>query len=97
MAFPGLGYGSPKRFTLQLLSTILGGGVSSRLFQTVREQQGLCYSVYSYGASHRETGCFCIYTALNGDTEAKALETIRQVVRDFKQNGPTQEDRKSVV
>lgn len=92
LAFPGLGYGSPKRFALQLLSTILGGGVSSRLFQTVREQQGLCYSVYSYGASHRETGCFCIYTALNADTEEKALSTIRQVVRDFKQNGPTQEE-----
>lgn len=92
MAFPGLGYGSPKRFTLQLLSTILGGGVSSRLFQTVREQQGLCYSVYSYGASHRETGCFCIYTALNADTEEKALRTICQVVREFKEKGPTEEE-----
>lgn len=92
LAFPGLGYGSPKRFALQLLSTILGGGVSSRLFQTVREQQGLCYSVYSYGASHRETGCFCVYTALNADTEARALGTICQVIRDFQKDGPTEEE-----
>lgn len=92
LAFPGLGYAAPERFTMQLLSTILGGGVSSRLFQTVREQQGLCYSIYSYGASHRETGCFCVYTALNAGTEAKALGTISQVLRDFLQNGPTQEE-----
>lgn len=92
LAFPGLGYAAPERFTMQLLSTILGGGVSSRLFQTVREQQGLCYSIYSYGASHRETGCFCVYTALNAGTEAKALGTISQVLRDFLQSGPTQEE-----
>lgn len=92
LAFPGLGYGSPKRFSMQLLSMMLGGGVASRLFQTVREQQGLCYSIYSYGASYRETGCFCIYTALNADTEAKALGTISQVLRDFLQAGPTEEE-----
>lgn len=92
LAFPGLGYSSPKRFGMQLLSMILGGGVSSRLFQTVREQQGLCYSIYSYGASYRETGCFCIYTALNADTEARALGTISQVLRDFLAQGPTQEE-----
>ena len=80
LAFPGLDYNSPKRFALQLLSSILGGGVSSRLFQQVRERQGLCYTIYSYGAGHADTGVFCIYTALNKETEAKALATIRQVV-----------------
>ena len=63
LAFPGLDYNSPKRFALQLLSSILGGGVSSRLFQQVRERQGLCYTIYSYGAGHADTGVFCIYTA----------------------------------
>lgn len=92
LAFPGLDYNSPRRFALQLLSSILGGGVSSRLFQTVREQQGLCYSIYSYGAGHADTGLFCLYTALNRDTEAKALATIRQVVDQLRQEGPTQEE-----
>ena len=92
LAFPGLDYNSPKRFALQLLSAILGGGVSSRLFQQVREQQGLCYSIYSYGAGHAETGVFCIYTALNKETEAKALATIRRVIDDFLANGPTTEE-----
>lgn len=92
LAFPGLDYNSPRRFALQLLSSILGGGVSSRLFQTVREQQGLCYTIYSYGAGHADTGLLGIYTALNRDTEAKALATIRQVVDQLRQEGPTQEE-----
>ena len=92
LAFPGLDYNSPRRFALQLLSSILGGGVSSRLFQQVREQQGLCYSVYSYGAGHADTGLFCIYTALNRETETKALATIRQVVDQLRQEGPTHEE-----
>ena len=88
----GAGLQLPKRFALQLLSAILGGGVSSRLFQQVREQQGLCYSIYSYGAGHAETGVFCIYTALNKETEAKALATIRRVIDDFLAKGPTTEE-----
>ena len=66
--------------------------MSSRLFQQVREQQGLCYSIYSYGAGHADTGVFCIYTALNRDTEAKALATIRQVVDQLRDQGPTSEE-----
>lgn len=92
IAFPGLSFDSPRRFALQMLSTILGGGVSSRLFQQVREQQGLCYSVYSYGAGHADTGAFCIYTALNRQTETKALETICRVIREFQAEGPTDEE-----
>lgn len=92
LAFPGLTYNSPRRFALQLLSSILGGGVSSRLFQRVREQQGLCYSVYSYGAGHADTGVFCIYTALNKETEEQALGTICQVVREFVERGPSEEE-----
>lgn len=92
LAFPGLDHNSPRRFALQLLSSILGGGVSSRLFQQVREQQGLCYSIYSYGAGHADTGLFCVYTALNRETEDKALITIRQVVDQLRTEGPTDEE-----
>ena len=92
LAFPGLPYQSPRRFSLQLLSSILGGGMSSRLFQEVREKQGLCYSIYSYGAGHEDTGLFAVYTALNRETERQALETICRVVADFTQNGPSQEE-----
>ena len=66
--------------------------MSSRLFQRVREQQGLCYSVYSYGAGHADTGVFCVYTALNKETEAQAIQTICQVIREFLAQGPTDEE-----
>ena len=92
LAFPGLPYGSPKRFTLQLLSAMLGGGVSSRLWQQVREEQGLCYSIYSYGAGYAETGLFGIYTALSRETEAQALTTICNAVRTFTEHGVTAQE-----
>ena len=92
LAFPGLSYGDDRRFTLQLLSLILGGGMSSRLWQEVREKRGLCYSVYSYGAGHEDTGLFGIYTALNRETEQQALEAILSVVNDLVQDGVTGEE-----
>ena len=55
----GLPHEHPDRYTLVLLSTLLGGGMSSRLFQRVREQEGLAYSVYTYADSYRDTGLFC--------------------------------------
>lgn len=92
LAFPGLPYGDSRRFTLQILSFILGGGMSSRLWQEVREQRGLCYSIYTYGAGHEETGLFGIYTALGRETEREALQATLAVLEDFLQNGPTQEE-----
>ena len=90
LAFPGLPYGDERRFALQLLSSLLGGGMSSRLWQEVREKRGLCYSIYSYGAGHAETGLFAIYTALGRETEGEALRTIVREVRRFADEGVTQ-------
>ena len=92
LAFPGLSFSDPRRFTLQLLSSILGGGMSSRLFQQVRERKGLCYSIYSYGTCHDDAGYFGIYTALGKETERQALDTILSVIRDFNDHGVTQEE-----
>ena len=90
LAFPGLSFSDRRRFALQLLSSILGGGMSSRLFQQVREQRGLCYSIYSYGTCHDDTGYFGIYAALGRETEGQALDTILAVIRDFRDHGVTQ-------
>ena len=92
LAFPGLSFSDPRRFTLQLLSAILGGGMSSRLFQQVREQQGLCYSIYSYGTCHDDTGYFGVYTALGKETERQALDTMVQVIQELTCHGVTQEE-----
>jgi predicted Zn-dependent peptidase len=63
----------PDRYKLFLLSTILGGGMSSRLFQEVREKKGLAYSVYSYILSHADSGALVVYAGTEG---AKCLEVI---------------------
>ncbi|MCD8146987.1 MAG: insulinase family protein [Clostridiales bacterium] len=92
LSFPSIRADSPQRFTMQLLSSILGGGMSSRLFQEIREQRGLCYSIYAAGSCYADTGMFLLYTALNRDTEAQALTAIREVVRRFAEDGVTQEE-----
>ena len=92
LAFPALSQSDPRRFSLQLLSSVLGGGMSSRLFQEVREKRGLCYSVYSYGSAYSDIGVLALYTALNRETETRALEAISAVVRAFTQSGVTPEE-----
>lgn len=92
IAFPGVSVTDPNRYTLQLLSDILGGGMSSRLFQTVREERGLCYSIYTYGTSYTDTGLFSIYTALGHSTEAAAIRVILDEVRRFQDHGVTEEE-----
>ena len=73
LGFPGLETASGERFAMQLLSGILGGNASSRLFQTLREKHGLCYSVYSFTAGFEDTGLFAVAAATNRDTEAAQL------------------------
>lgn len=90
LAFPGLSFSDEGRFTLQLLSSILGGGMSSRLFQQVREKMGLCYAICCYGTCHEDAGYIGVYTALSRETEGQALETIRSVIEEFADRGPTQ-------
>ena len=92
LAFPGLPYGDSRRFALQLLSSILGSGMSSRLWQQVREQRGLCYSIYSYGAGHADTGLYAVYTALGRETEEAAIRTIVDTVKAFRDGGVTREE-----
>ena len=92
LAWPSLSYNSPDRYAQQVLSNILGGGMSSRLFQEVRETRGLCYSIYSFAAGHADAGLFGIYTALSREAEKTALPLIMQVIRSFLQNGPSQDE-----
>ena len=92
MAFPSISAADPRRFSLQLLSSILGGGMSSRLFQTVRERQGLCYNIYTYGSCYQDIGVFCISTAQCRDTEEQAITSIRREIDRFVAEGATQEE-----
>ena len=92
VAFPGLPVGHKDRYAMQLLSSILGGGMSSRLFQTVREDHGLCYSIYTFGSGYSDTGIFGIYSALSSETESKALELSVDVIEELLKNGVTPDE-----
>jgi len=76
----GLPITDPGRYSLSLLNTILGGNMSSRLFQQVREKRGLAYSVYSFVSSHVDTGMFGVYMGVD---PRKAKETTRLVLDEL--------------
>lgn len=92
IAFEGIKTGSVDKYALNVLNSILGGGMSSRLFQKVREENGLCYSISSFNMSSIETGVFLIYVATSKSTEEKAIKLIREVLVDFINNGITDEE-----
>ena len=88
LSFPGVSLMDDERFAMNLLSSILGGGMSSRLFQNVRERNGLCYSIYTFTAPHLDTGLFSIYTGHGAETEQKALSLIIEELHRFCEDGP---------
>ena len=89
LGFPAVGYGDRDYYPSLLLSTLLGGGMSSRLFQEIREKRGLVYSIYSFAAPFIDGGLFGIYAG-TGEDEAKelmpvTLAELRKVKRDVTQ------------
>ncbi len=77
LALQGVPQRDPELFSLQVFTSVLGGGMSSRLFQEVREKRGLCYSIYSFHMPYFDTGLFGLYA---GTDEADAPELMRVVV-----------------
>ncbi|KZM37909.1 peptidase M16 [Bartonella bacilliformis] len=78
LGFEGYPYHTQDFYTAQILSIILGGGMSSRLFQEIREKRGLCYSIYAFHWGFSDTGLFGIHTA----TGQRELETLFPVILD---------------
>ncbi|MDO4044992.1 M16 family metallopeptidase [Clavibacter michiganensis] len=81
LGVPGLAASDDRRPALAMLNSVLGGGMSSRLFQEVREKRGLAYSVYSFGASYSDAGVFGLYA---GCTAAKTEQVSRLMVEEFR-------------
>jgi len=74
---PGLSNADPRRFALAVASTILGGGMSSRLFQEIREKRGLAYNTYSFTSGYAEGGLFGAYAACAPSKVATVVELVR--------------------
>jgi predicted Zn-dependent peptidase len=81
LSHAGISITDPRRYAFSLLNTILGGNMSSRLFQEVREKRGLAYSVYSFISSHVDTGMFGVYI---GVAPKRARETIELVLAEIR-------------
>lgn len=92
IGYDGLNVGHEDIYTLICLNNILGGSMSSRLFQEVREQRGLAYSVFSYHSAYQDSGVVTIY----GGTGAKQLdvlfETIQETLQTLKKEGITEKE-----
>ena len=88
----GIAFGDGRRYAFALLDMLIGGGMSSRLFQKVREELGLAYSVQTFSSSYADTGAHGVYLASAPETAQEALDAVRDVLRDVAVNGLTEAD-----
>jgi predicted Zn-dependent peptidase len=80
------------RFGCYVLNTLLGGGMSSRLFQNIRERQGLAYAVFSELSPYRDTGCLSIYAGTSVESAKRVVESITKEFRQLKEDSVTAEE-----
>jgi predicted Zn-dependent peptidase len=80
LALPGVAQNDPGLYSLQMFNNVLGGGMSSRLFQEAREKRGLCYSIYSFHAPYTDVGMFGLYA---GTDAADTSELMRLIVDEI--------------
>jgi len=92
MGFPGLAHAAPERYAMFVLNDVIGGSMSSRLFQEVRERQGLVYSIHSGAQAFADTGLVYVYAATDAQNFAKVLKSILKELRDLKKTGVTTEE-----
>ena len=81
-----------QRFACYVLNTLLGGGMSSRLFQNIRERQGLAYSVFSELNPYRDSGCLSIYAGTSLESAGKVVASILKEFSDLKQHPVSEEE-----
>lgn len=89
MAFESPGYQSDQIYAAQIFSVLFGGGMSSRLFQEIREKRGLCYTIYAQAAAYAETGMMTIYAGTSGEDVADlatlSMDELKRATSDLTQ------------
>jgi predicted Zn-dependent peptidase len=86
LGFAAPNYRDPRIYQMQVLSSALGGGMSSRLFQEVREKRGLCYSVFSYGTSYEDVGQLGVYAATSPEHTPELIDVTADVMLSMGRN-----------
>ena len=92
LGFPGFALDEDGQYALFVLNNALGGSMSSRLFQSIREARGLAYSVYSYPSSYTETGYFALYAGTGEGTAEQVTALILEELEKLQKNGLTKEE-----
>ena len=92
MGTNGLARTDPDRFAFLIVNTALGGGMSSRLFQEIREKRGLAYTAYSYHAQYAETGLFSAYAGTTPSKATMVVRLMRQQIEAIRDGGLTEEE-----
>lgn len=92
LSLPGYEVGHDNMYAMVLLNNIVGGGMSSRLFQEVRETRGLAYSIYSYHSSNTDSGLFTIYAGVAPSQTSEVLSVTLDVLGEVQQHGITAEE-----
>lgn len=92
LGFPGFALDEDGQYALFVLNNALGGSMSSRLFQSIREARGLAYSVYSYPSSYTETGYFALYAGTGEGTAEQVTALILEELEKLRKNGLTKEE-----
>lgn len=82
----------PRRYALSLLNNLLGGGMSSRLFQNIRERQGLAYAIFSDTNLYRDSGMLSIYAGTSLETAERLIASVMEELRSLRENGATPEE-----
>jgi predicted Zn-dependent peptidase len=88
----GLPRMDPDRFAFLIVNTVLGGGMSSRLFQEIREKRGLAYTAYSYHSQYTEAGVFSAYAGTTPGKAAEVVALMRREIEDVRDGGITEEE-----
>ena len=89
---PSVARDDKRRFALSILSSALGGGMSSRLFQEIREKRGLAYSTYAYNQQFAGSGVLSFYVGCKPDKAEEAISIIQAILQDVAQHGLTSEE-----
>ncbi len=92
IGFKGIEQGSDDLYSLMAVNNIFGGTMSSRLFQSIREKNGLAYSVYSFPSSYKHAGSLTIYAATNPGQTQKVLQLVSEEIRGFLAEGFSSDD-----
>ena len=92
LGYPGISAGDGRTYELAELNSVFGGAMSSRLFQKVREEMGVAYSVYSYPNSYGDTGMLAVYAATNPETAEEVLDTLESEARLMAERGLTEQE-----